>query len=137
MFLTCIGQPVVWVISDKEDVDTLEVVWMSIKKRCPDAVVNTLMTDDGKQVFIVLKHNVINVVAGLVIISQIQSDSARKPALSFSVIMTCVRIRLTKQKRKKPNLHLKHWNTMCVCVCEYKFSSRHPPGGPVAHLPIL
>ena len=49
----------VWVISDKEDVDTLEVVWMSIKKRCPDAVVNTLMTDDGKQVFIVLKHNVI------------------------------------------------------------------------------
>ena len=40
--------------------------------------------------------------------------------------MTCVRIRLTKQKRKKPNLHLKHWNTMCVCVCEYKFSSRQP-----------
>ena len=62
MFLTCIGQPVVWVVSDKEDVDTLEVVWMSIKKRCPDAVVNTLMTDDGKQVFVVLKHNVINVI---------------------------------------------------------------------------
>ena len=33
-----------WVISDKEDVDTLEVVWMSINKHCPDAVVSTLMT---------------------------------------------------------------------------------------------
>ena len=43
-----IGQPVVWVISDMEDVDTLEIVWISIKKRCPDAVVSTLMTDDGK-----------------------------------------------------------------------------------------
>ena len=40
-----IGQPVVWVILD---LDTLEVAWMSIKKHCPDVIVNTLVTDDGK-----------------------------------------------------------------------------------------
>lgn len=28
--MTYVGQPVVWVISDKEDVDTLEVVYMSV-----------------------------------------------------------------------------------------------------------
>ena len=43
-----LGQPVAWAISDKEDVDTLEVVWMSIKQRCPDADVNTIMIDDGE-----------------------------------------------------------------------------------------
>jgi len=46
----------VWVISDKEYVDTLEVVWMPIKKRCPDAIVTTLIPDDGgKQV---LTHSI-------------------------------------------------------------------------------
>lgn len=36
-----------WAIADKEDADTLEVVWKAIKVRCPNAEVNNLMTDDG------------------------------------------------------------------------------------------
>ena len=51
--------------------------------------------------FFSIKLRSIGCVAGLVIISQIQSDSARKPALSFSVTMTCVRIRLTQTKTEK------------------------------------
>ena len=34
-------------ISDKEDADTLEVIWRVIKRRCPGATVKTPMTDDG------------------------------------------------------------------------------------------
>lgn len=41
------GQPVVWAISDKEDTETLEAVWTVVKKRCPQAKVTNLMTDDG------------------------------------------------------------------------------------------
>ena len=36
-----------WAIADKEDTDTLEVLWKSIKIHCPNAVINNLMTDDG------------------------------------------------------------------------------------------
>lgn len=38
----------VWAISDREDAQTLEVVWTVVKKRCPPANVSILMTDDGK-----------------------------------------------------------------------------------------
>jgi hypothetical protein len=41
------GQPVVWAISDREDAPTLEVVWTVVKRRCPEANVTTLMSDDG------------------------------------------------------------------------------------------
>ena len=37
-----------WAISGKEDTQTLEVVWTVVKRRCPQANVNVLMTDDGK-----------------------------------------------------------------------------------------
>ena len=42
-----LGQPVVWALADKEDADTLECLWAVIKRRCPNATVTTLMTDDG------------------------------------------------------------------------------------------
>ena len=42
-----IGQPVAWAISDKEDSDALQAVWSAVHKRCPSAIVSTVMTDDG------------------------------------------------------------------------------------------
>lgn len=41
------GQPVVWAISDKEDTQTLEVIFGAVKRRCPRASVTTIMSDDG------------------------------------------------------------------------------------------
>ena len=35
-----------WAISDKEDSDTLQAVWRAVNKRCPSAIVSTVMTDD-------------------------------------------------------------------------------------------
>ena len=34
-------------ISDKEDTDTLEVFFKVVKASCPEAQLNTLITDDG------------------------------------------------------------------------------------------
>jgi len=34
-----LGQPVAWAIADKEDADTLEVLWKAIKICCPNTVV--------------------------------------------------------------------------------------------------
>ena len=48
MDINDLGQPVAWAISDKEDTQTLQVVWTVVKKRCPQANVNVLMTDDGR-----------------------------------------------------------------------------------------
>ena len=42
-----IGIPVAWAISDREDSDTIEVLFTVVKNKCPDAKVPTLMTDDG------------------------------------------------------------------------------------------
>ena len=42
-----IGQPVAWAMSDNEHSDTLQAVWSAVHKRCPSAMVSTIMTDDG------------------------------------------------------------------------------------------
>ena len=41
------GYPVAWLISNKEDEETLTVFFTKVKERCPAAVVKTLMSDDG------------------------------------------------------------------------------------------
>ena len=45
-----VGLPVLWALSNHEDANTSKVVLQAIKARCPTAVVNTVMTDDGKQI---------------------------------------------------------------------------------------
>ena len=44
----CIGCPVAWLISNKEDETTLEMFFKVIRERCPEAKVTTLMSDDGE-----------------------------------------------------------------------------------------
>ena len=58
LFLQHIGLPVLWALSNHEDANmfkvvlfkVVKVVLQAIKARCPTAVVNTVMTDDGKQI---------------------------------------------------------------------------------------
>ena len=38
---------------DKEDIPTLEALFKCIQERVPLAVVNTVMTDDGNEIFVV------------------------------------------------------------------------------------
>ena len=44
---THLGCPVAWLISNREDEATLTMLFKTVKVRCPNASVNTLMTDDG------------------------------------------------------------------------------------------
>ena len=44
------GYPVLWAISDKEDEPAMQVIFNSVKKRCPNGEINVLMTDDCKDV---------------------------------------------------------------------------------------
>jgi hypothetical protein len=43
------GCPVVWLISNREDEVTLTVFFQQVKQRCPCAVINAFMTDDGNE----------------------------------------------------------------------------------------
>ena len=45
MFL---GQPVAWAITDIEDAQTYQEFFRAVRVRVPDAVIDTLMTDDGE-----------------------------------------------------------------------------------------
>lgn len=64
-----------WTISDKEDTQTLEVVWTVVKKRCPQANVNVLMTDDGEmknlQIALFLKNILFTDLAGVLACSHV------------------------------------------------------------------
>ena len=51
MLILCVGCPVAWLISNREDEVTLGMFFKVIKERCPKAKVKTLMTDDGKSLF--------------------------------------------------------------------------------------
>jgi len=42
------GCPVLWAISDKEFEAAMQVIFNSVKKRCPNGTINVLMTDDCK-----------------------------------------------------------------------------------------
>ena len=42
-----LGQPVAWLISDREDNMVIKLFLAQIKVHSPDTVVTTLMTDDG------------------------------------------------------------------------------------------
>lgn len=42
-----IGNPVAWLISDREDTATLECFLQAVKIRSPTVAVTTAMTDDG------------------------------------------------------------------------------------------
>ena len=44
----CIGQPVGWCISDRENTEVMQQFLQSLKDRSPGTVVSVLMTDDGK-----------------------------------------------------------------------------------------
>ena len=48
----CIGIPVAWAISDREDSETIEAMFTVVKEKCPDAKVSTLMTDDGIKLYV-------------------------------------------------------------------------------------
>ena len=41
------GCPVSWLISNRDDEATMTIFLKKIQLRCPDAVMNSLMTDDG------------------------------------------------------------------------------------------
>ena len=43
-----IGVPVAWAILDKEEVSTLQEFFKCVQGRVPEALISTLMTDDGK-----------------------------------------------------------------------------------------
>lgn len=45
---TFTGQPIAWLISDREDHNVITVFLKSIKERSSETKVATLMTDDGK-----------------------------------------------------------------------------------------
>ena len=50
LFYACIlGQPVAWAITDIEDAQTYQEFFKAVRVRVPDAVIDTLMTDDGEQ----------------------------------------------------------------------------------------
>ena len=40
--------PVAWAILDKEEVSTLQEFFKCVQGRVPEALISTLMTDDGK-----------------------------------------------------------------------------------------
>ena len=42
------GYPVLWAISDKEDEGTMQVIFNSVKKQCPNGTINVVMTDNCK-----------------------------------------------------------------------------------------
>ena len=44
---THLGCPIAWLISNREDEATLTMVFKTVKIHCPNASINTLMTDDG------------------------------------------------------------------------------------------
>ena len=46
--LCCTGCPVAWMISNREDEVTLTLLFKTVKSRCPEAKIRTLMTDDGE-----------------------------------------------------------------------------------------
>ena len=48
MYLYLLGQPVAWAITDVEDAQTYHEFFKAVKWRVPDAVIDTLMTDDGE-----------------------------------------------------------------------------------------
>ena len=54
MFL---GQPVAWAITDIEDAQTYQEFFRAVRVRVPDAVIDTLMTDDGEQIHILMLCN--------------------------------------------------------------------------------
>ena len=41
------GQPVAWAITDVENTHTYHEFFKAVKSRVPDAIIDTLMTDDG------------------------------------------------------------------------------------------
>ena len=43
-----LGQPVAWAIADVEDGQTYHEFFKAVKWRVPNAVIDTLMTDDGE-----------------------------------------------------------------------------------------
>lgn len=43
-----IGNPVAWLLSDREDTATMECFLQAVKLKSPDIKINTAMTDDGK-----------------------------------------------------------------------------------------
>ena len=47
-FIISTGIPVAWGVMDREDIPTLEAFFKCVKGKVPSAIVNTLMTDDGK-----------------------------------------------------------------------------------------
>lgn len=47
-----------WAITDVEDTHTYQEFFKAVKARVPDAVIDTLMTDDGNYVHNILKINV-------------------------------------------------------------------------------
>ena len=44
---THLGCPIAWLISNREDEATLTMLFKTVKIHCPNASINTLMTDDG------------------------------------------------------------------------------------------
>lgn len=48
MVVSCYsGQPVAWMISDREDHTVVQELLSKMKERSPDVRVNAIMTDDG------------------------------------------------------------------------------------------
>lgn len=47
LLLVIVGYPVLWAISDKENETAMQVIFNSVKKRCPNGTINVLMTDDS------------------------------------------------------------------------------------------
>lgn len=46
-YITIIGIPVAWLISDREDSVTMECYLRAVKLQSPTILINTAMTDDG------------------------------------------------------------------------------------------
>ena len=58
-FLTCVGQPVGWCITDKEDRDVVKIFLEKIKLKSPGSEVLVIITDDGRLFFRIMVLNMV------------------------------------------------------------------------------
>ena len=49
MLIWLAGNPVAWLISDREDAATMECFLQAVKSQSPTVLINAAMTDDGNK----------------------------------------------------------------------------------------
>ena len=59
MIIIISGNPVAWLVTDKEDVTTMECFLQAVKSRSPTVPIHVAMTDDGEDseyIKVLIKH---------------------------------------------------------------------------------